>query len=164
MKNFLIIFFSSACLCLSSVYCSAQQEKNFIIDQSGILDTAQRKKLNDLFINHEKNTTNQIVLLTTDSFYPDSTIETYTFEKFDSMGIGRKDIDNGVLIVFSLPLRKVRIETGLGTAKVLTDSIAKNIIDLIMIPQFKQQKYFEGLWDASLAITTFLEKPENKIK
>jgi len=164
MKKFLVIFFSVACLYLISVCFSAQQEKNFVIDQSGILDSGQRKKLNDLFINHEKNTTNQIVLLTTDTFYPDSTIEGYALEKFNSMGIGRKDIDNGVLIVFSSPLRKVRIETGLGTAKVLTDSIAKNIIDSIMIPQFKQQKYFEGLWDASLAITTFLEKPENKIK
>ena len=33
-----------------------------------------------------------------------------------------------------------------------------------MIPQFKQQKYFEGLWKGSTAITSFLEKPENRIK
>jgi uncharacterized membrane protein YgcG len=46
-----------------------------------------------------------------------------------------------------------------GTEKVLTDSIAQNIIDSIMIPKFKEQKYFEGLWNGSLAITSFLEKP-----
>jgi len=163
MKNFLIAFFSISVLCLFASCCSAQQ-KYFVIDQSGILDSSQRKKLNDLYLHHEKITTNQIVLLTTDNFYPDSTIEQYALRKFNSMGIGRRDINNGVLIVFSEPMKKVRIETGFGTEKVLTDTIVKKIIESIMIPQFKQQKYFEGLWNGSTTITSLLEKPENKIK
>jgi uncharacterized protein len=80
------------------------------------------------------------------------------------MGIGRRDVNNGVLIVFSAQMKKVRIETGYGAERVLTDSIAKKIVDSLMIPQFKQQKYFDGLWNGSVAITSFLEKTENKIK
>ena len=60
MKKFLGIFFSLACLCLISVCFTAQQQKNFVIYQSGILESVQRKKLNDLFIDHEKTTTNQV--------------------------------------------------------------------------------------------------------
>jgi uncharacterized protein len=144
--------------------CYPSQQKSYVIDRSGILDSVQRQKLNNLYIHHEKITTNQIVLLTTDNFIPDSTIEKFSLHQFNAMRIGRRDINNGVLIVFSAPMRKVRIATGFGTEKVLTDSVAQNIIDSVMIPEFKEQKYFEGLWNGSLAITSFLEKPENKIK
>ena len=44
------------------------------------------------------------------------------------------------------------------------EKIAKKIIDSIMVPQFKEGKFFEGFWMGSIAITNFLEKPENKIK
>ena len=60
-------------------------------------------------------------------------------------GVGQKDIDNGLLIVFSKPLRKVAISTGYGTEKVLTDSICKQIIESVMIPNFKNGDYFKGI-------------------
>jgi len=59
---------------------------------------------------------------------------------------------------------QVRMAAGYGTEKVLTTVSPKKIIDSLMIPQFKRQQYFEGLWNGSIAITGFLEKPENKIK
>lgn len=119
MKHSLVSLSLLFCLCIFVSCYSAQQksfitaqsiqQKSFIIDQSGILDSLQINKLNTLYINHEKNTKNQIVLLTTDSFYPDSTIESYASNRYDAMGIGRKDVNNGVLIVFCKPMRQVRI-------------------------------------------------------
>jgi len=159
-----LIAFLSIFILYIFLSCYSVQQKNFVIDRSGILDSSQRQKLNNLYVHHEKITTNQIVLLTTDNFLPDSTIEKFSLHQFNEMGIGRRDVNNGVLIVFCAPMRKVRIATGFGTEKVLTANIAKNIIDSVMIPEFKKQKYFEGLWNGSLAITKFLEKPENKIK
>jgi uncharacterized protein len=79
-------------------------------------------------------------------------------------GIGKKDYDNGVVIVFSKTKKQVVISTGYGTEKVLKDEIAKKIIDSLMIPKFKENLYFEGLRDGSKAIVNFLDKPENKIQ
>src|SRR5437016_3742014 len=76
MKN-LLIAFSFFIFCFFISCYSTQQKKYFVIDQSGVLDSSQREELNDLYLKHEKITTNQIVLLTTNSFYPDSTIEQY---------------------------------------------------------------------------------------
>ena len=163
MRRFLISILLFLTL-ISFTTCYSPKEYSFVIDQSGILDNFQRAKLDSLYYKHEKNTTNQIVLLTTDSFDRDSTIESYALRKFNSIGIGRKDINNGILIVFSASMRQVRIATGYGTEKVLTNDIAKKIIDSLMTPRFKQEEYFDGLWNASIAITEFLEKPENKIK
>jgi uncharacterized protein len=143
---------------------STKTQKEFVFDKAKVLDSMQFQKLNDLYIRHEKLTTNELALLTTNSFAPVNTIEEYAHERFNTLGLGKKDIDNGILIVFSPEMRQVRIATGYGTERVLTDSIAKRIIDSVMIPQFRRVNYFEGLWDGSLAITRFLEKPENTIK
>jgi len=164
MKSYLVTLIVCCALCFAAGCYSTQTQKKFVIDQVGILDSLQTEKLNRLYIDHERKTTNQIVLLTADSFYPDSTIEDYALHRFNQLGIGQKKINNGVLIVFSAKKRQVRIATGLGTEKVLTNTIAAKIIDSIMLPQFKQQKYFEGLWKGSIDIIHFLEKPENKIR
>ncbi|MCE3282841.1 MAG: hypothetical protein K0Q66_1578 [Chitinophagaceae bacterium] len=137
--------------------------KTFVSDQEHVLDSLQEDKLNRLYLDHETTSTNQIVLLTTKTFEIDSTIEAYSLRKFNSIGIGQKEKNNGVLIVFSASMRQVRIATGIGTEKVLKDSIAKKIIDSSMTPYFKKEQYFEGLWNGSTAIISFLEKPENKI-
>ena len=123
-----LIAFLSIFILYIFLSCYSVQQKNFVIDRSGILDSSQRQKLNNLYVHHEKITTNQIMLLTTDNFLPDSTIEKFSLHQFNEMGIGRRDVNNGVLIVFCAPMRKVRIATGFGTEKVLTANIAKNII------------------------------------
>lgn len=162
MKHLLIAIATFLTFCVTTGCYT--QATSYVIDQSSILDSLQRARLNSLYKKHEKITTNQIVLLTRDDFYPDSTIENYALHEFNRLEIGQKGINNGVLIVFSAPMRTVRIATGYGTEKILTDSIAKKIIDSLMIPEFKREKYFKGLWDGSIALTSFLEKPENKIK
>lgn len=165
MKPKLIVIFSIALSISVILSCHSSDSKRvFVLDTAAVLDSIQFQKLNDLYIQHEKITTNEIALLTTNSFAPDTTIEDYAYNKFNSIGIGKKDINNGILIVFSPEMKQVRIATGYGTEKVLTNSLAKVIIDSVMIPQFKKQKYYEGLWDGSVTITRFLEKPENKIK
>lgn len=60
-------------------------------------------------------------------------------------GVGTKDKNNGLTIVLSPRLRKMRISTGLGTEKILTNEICKNVLQTIIIPEFKKGKYFDGL-------------------
>ena len=52
----------------------------------------------------------------------------------------------------------MRIEVGYGLEGVLTDIRAKDIIDNIMRPKFKEEKYSEGIYNAVLAITQVIEK------
>ncbi|QCW98833.1 TPM domain-containing protein [Aggregatimonas sangjinii] len=49
------------------------------------------------------------------------------------------------MIVLSKPLRQVGIATGLGTEKILTDSICKQVLKTTMIPRFKDDMYYEGI-------------------
>ncbi len=147
-------------------FCSQdlKQPRQWVYDYESVLDSSQIKQLTSLYINHEKKTTNEIVLVTIRDFFPDSTIEAFSLHTFNKLGIGKKNINNGVLIVFSGANHQVRISTGYGTEKVLTNDIAQHIIDSAMIPHFKNNEAFKGILDGSKAITEFLERPENKIK
>src|SRR5687768_6928705 len=120
--QFSCLVFVIAVILLQLPSCSEKRNhQNFVLDYEYILDSVQKARLNNLYSSHQSKTTNQIVLLITPGFETDSTIEAFALKKFRTMGLGERDKDNGVLIVFSSRMRQVRIATGYGTEKVLTD-------------------------------------------
>ncbi|TXD70822.1 TPM domain-containing protein [Aequorivita lipolytica] len=116
-----------------------------IVDNSNIFSISENIDLATKLVQYGDKTTRQIAVVTVDSISPYNDIQKYASDLGNYWGVGQKDIDNGLLIVFSKPLRKVAISTGYGTEKVLTDSICKQIIDSVMIPKFKEDKYYEGI-------------------
>ena len=165
MKNIAVLFLTVGFLSFF-VFCKQNPAKQirWVYDYESVLDSIQEKQLSDLYIDHEKKTTNEIVLITTPDYGVDTSILWYSVNMFRNLGIGKKDINNGVLIVFSGANRQVRIATGYGTEKVLKDEIAWRIIDSLMTPYFRKNEMFEGIWAGSKAVVEFLERPENKIK
>ena len=160
MKYITVLFLTFFIFCKQD----PTQQRTWVYDYEMVLDSTQVKLLSELFNNHEKKTTNEIVLITTSHYGTDTTIEAYALRTHNNLGIGKKGINNGVLIVYSGANRQARISTGYGTEKVLTDPIAKDIIGNLMVPHFKQNEVFAGIWAGSKAIVEFLERPENKIK
>jgi uncharacterized protein len=151
-------------LALAAAGCAAKQKRMWVYDREEVLTSLQEQKLDSLFNAHEIKTTNEIVLVTTPNYGSDTSILFYSVNFLRVHGIGKKDKNNGVVIVYCGAAKEVRIGTGYGTEKVLKDEIAWRILQDEMIPEFKQGKTFEGLWKGSIAIVTFLEKPENKIR
>jgi uncharacterized protein len=48
--------------------------------------------------------------------------------------------------------RLIRINNGYGTEEKLTNEETKRIIESIIVPQFREAKFYEGTRDAILAI------------
>jgi uncharacterized protein len=113
---------------------------------------------------HEAETSNEIVLVTTDTYFPDTSILFYSVNFGRSYGVGKKDLNNGIVIVYSDAQRQVRINTGFGLENILKDEMAKKILDSIMVPHFKAGDLYLGLWQGRVALVQFLERPENRIK
>ena len=60
--------------------------------------------------------------------------------------------------------RKMRIEVGYGLEGVITDVIAKDLIDNYLTPNFKQGDFYDGLDQCTDAIIKLLEgefKPDD---
>ncbi len=93
----------------------------------------------------ERETTNQIAILSIDSIGKYTDFDKFATDLSNYNGVGLKDKNNGLTIVFSKNLRKIRISTGLGTEKILTDEICKKVIDQTIIPEFESGNYYAGI-------------------
>lgn len=164
MKKKIALILLTVFIAISCTTSPNKKIETFVYDNENILTDIQENQLQELFALHEKKTTNEIVLLTTDSFGNSKNILMYSIAFTDSIGIGKKGLNNGILIVVSKKNRQTRISTGYGIENILKDEIVKKYIDSLMIPEFKIEKYYEGISAGSNAIIGFLEKPENKVK
>ena len=68
-------------------------------------------------------------------------IEEYANELFNTLGIGKDDKDNGVLLLFSRSDGRVRLEIGLGLEGCLNDSKCGRILDDNFVPYCEKDEY-----------------------
>lgn len=52
--------------------------------------------------------------------------------------------------------KKLRITTGYDMEKIITDDIAKNIIDNVIIPQFQEGNVNEGIYQGVKKISEYI--------
>lgn len=117
----------------------------YVNDFENILNKEQETQLTNFLSVYEQNTTNEIAVITINSIEPYSDFEQYAIDLSKSWGVGKREKNNGLTIVFSKSLRKIRISTGTGTEKILTDKICKQVIDQIIIPKFKKGEFYDGI-------------------
>ena len=119
-----------------------------VTDQAGMLDAAQRAKLEAQLADYEAKTGSQIAVLTVQTTAPEQ-IEQYSVRVVEAWKLGRKGVDDGVLLLVApgntSAMRRLRIEAGRGVQGVLTDARSKQILQDVIAPYFKQQQYYEGL-------------------
>lgn len=117
----------------------------YVSDFENILTDAEERVLTTLIKELESQTTDQISIVTLTGLEPYDNIDDYSMDLANYWGVGQKDENNGILIAICKELRKIRIQNGYGIEKRLSDAETKKIIDEVMIPEFKNDKYFEGL-------------------
>ena len=140
-----------ALLLFAFSFCFALNFNEQINDEAHIFSQNERDELLSLVQNFEQNSTTQIAIVTLNSLESRS-IEELSLEIARGYKLGQKEDNNGVLLVVAPNEKKVRIEVGYGLEGVLTDAISSQIINSVMIPQFKNGKMSEGVKDGVLAI------------
>lgn len=121
-----------------------------VTDAAAALAPADEKRLEARLAAYEQDTRHQMVVLTATSLagQPIDAFATCTANRW---GVGRKDADDGILILVAPAERQVRIATGLGMEKILTDARAAAVIGK-MTPHFKAGDYAGGIETAVAAI------------
>ena len=140
-----------ALLLFAFCFCFALNFNEQINDEAHIFSQNERDELLNLVQNFEQNSTTQIAIVTLNSL-ENKSIEELSLEIARGYKLGQKEDNNGVLLVVAPNEKKVRIEVGYGLEGVLTDAVASQIINSVMIPQFKNGKMSEGVKDGVLAI------------
>ena len=114
-----------------------------VMDQANLLDPATEQSLTLKSEALEKATSDQLVVVTLPSL-DGRTIEDVGLSLGRRWGVGRKDLDNGVLMLVAHNERKVRIEVGYGLEALLTDEKAAAIIRE-QVPLFRNRKNAEAI-------------------
>jgi uncharacterized protein len=130
---------------------------NFVCNPDGILDNTSVVQINAVLQSLEAETKAEVAVVVLGSIEDDG-IEDFAVRLFQEWGIGKKGLDNGLLILFVLDQRAVRFETGYGLEGVLPDAICKRIQTLTMIPAFKNGDYDKGLLQAIEQVAALIRK------
>lgn len=127
-----------------------------VIDTTGTLSAGQKAQLEQQALALQQRKGSQLQVLMIPSTQPE-TIEQYTVRAFEQFKLGRKGVDDGVLVVVAKDDRKVRIEPGYGLEGTIPDITAGRIIQEYMAPKFRAGDYGGGLIDATGALVKLIE-------
>ena len=118
---------------------------SYITDTEDIFTEAEEAALTAIIEDFLVTGKGQIAVLTVASIKPYDDFYQYALDLSNHWGVGDKDTDDGLTIVISAALHQIRINTGNGTQKILSDSFCNEVLQNKMIPNFKNMDYYQGV-------------------
>lgn len=131
----------------------------YVSNPDGVLSPEAVSSLNALLAKAWQESTAEPVIVALDDIDTDD-VDGFATELFGKWGIGKKDKDNGLLILIVRDKRKAVIRTGYGAEGVMPDVIAGRILREDMFPRFREGDYDGGTVAAAERIVTLLTDPE----
>lgn len=110
--------------------------KQYVTDTAGFLSPQTVRALNERLKAYERATGHQVVVWIGRST-GDTPLEEWAVRAFEKWQVGRKGIDDGVLLAIMADDRKMRFEVGYGLEGDVPDVVAWRIIDEVMAPRLK---------------------------
>lgn len=132
------------------------KKETSVYDAADMLSPSEEQLLEQKLVNYADTTSTQIVIATIESLNGEY-IGLYAPKWAQEWGIGQAKEDNGLLILLSKADRKIWITTGYGLEEYLTDFTTKDIIENIILPNFKQNNFYGGLDQGTTAIFQVLD-------
>lgn len=117
-------------------------------DLADILTEQQENALERKLVNFSDTTSNQIAIVTVkslDGYDPNM----FAYEIGEKWQVGQKEFNNGVVVLvkpkYGNDRGRVAIQAGYGLEPVITDALSKRIIENEMIPEFRNNNYYQGI-------------------
>jgi len=138
---------AGAALILStSLFALAVPElKAHVNDYANVLKQKDEQEIENYLTNLEQQTGVQIAVLTIDTLNGES-IEAFANKVANTWKLGSAKEDNGALLVVAESEHMVRLEIGDGLEGAITDVKCGLIIRNVIIPEFKNGNYAEGIY------------------
>lgn len=116
----------------------------YVVDLTGTLTTDQQQTLEYKLKSYEDTTSTQIevVIIASTHDYDPAEYATALGRKW---GVGQKGKNNGLIFLIAKDDRKVFIAPGYGLEGAIPDITAKQIIDDIVVPNFKGNDFYGGI-------------------
>lgn len=117
-------------------------------DFASVLTSEQAAQLEQRLREFEDQTSNQIVFVSVPTL-DGSDAAMYAYELGQQWGVGQKGFDNGVVFLFKNKSAnekgQVFIATGYGLEEKLPDALAKRIVEIDILPRFREGDVYGGI-------------------
>jgi uncharacterized protein len=130
-------------------------------DYAQAVSAGTAAQLNAVLEDHERQTSEQIVVAVFPKMQSDSSIEDYTVRVARSWQVGQKDKKNGAVLFVFVQDHKMFLQTGYGLEGALPDALCKRIIDEEIAPRFKAGDFDGGL---TAGVTAILQATRGEYK
>jgi uncharacterized protein len=131
-----------------------------VVDDAQIISPSDERQLAGRSAALEQDTTDQLVVVTLPSLRG-AEIEDVGMALGRGWGIGRRNIDNGVILLVAPKEHKVRIEVGYGLERLLSDDRAGKIVR-DMLPLFRANHPTEAISLGESEIIQVLESNKQR--
>lgn len=118
-----------------------------VMDTAKMMSPTKSVELNQELLDYSRTSGSQIIVLTVDKVLPETPFD-YGTRVFDAWKIGRKGIDDGILLLIVRDERKTQLLVGSGLEGAIPDAYAKRILDEIITPHFRNQDIDGGIVEA----------------
>ena len=122
----------------------------YVNDGAGVMNDAERAKLEAFLDQVEKKTDAQLAVLTVATTRPLDPSD-YKVRVFERWKLGKPGENNGLLMLVAIEEREVRFETGYGLEGVLPDGLQSRIVRNVMRPLMREGRIGEGITQGMLA-------------
>ncbi|MHC8949981.1 TPM domain-containing protein [Sphingobacterium hungaricum] len=118
----------------------------YVNDFASILDSTETNLLENKLRAYDEKTSNQIAIISINSDkLTEDNFDQFSIDLSNYWGVGTAEKNNGIAICLSPGLRMIRINTGIGTKHILTDEICQQVLDSIIMPEFREGNYYKGI-------------------
>jgi uncharacterized protein len=155
MSRFKKILFSFVLVLTTiSIFAQVQERPNppqLVNDFTNTLTPQQKEALEQKLVALDDSTSTQIAVVILPTV-GGRTIADYNAELLRKWEVGSKKNNNGVVLLIAKDDRTLDISVGYGLEGSLTDATSKQIIDEIIVPNFKGNDYYRGIDEGTNAI------------
>jgi len=140
----LISLLSSFLIGLAAAQVAVPPLKARVTDLTGTLTQQQSAALEQTLAEFEKRKGTQMAVLMLPTVKPEA-IEQFGIRVGEAWKIGRKGVDDGLILIVAKEDRQLRFEVGYGLEGVMPDAIAKRVIEEDIVPRFRQGDFYGGI-------------------
>ena len=134
----------------------AQDRRLHVSDPNGLLMQKTQAEINRMLTLLEDSTGIQSMVVMLPSIGHEDIFD-FAHNLFRHWGIGNKESNNGMLIVYVADQRKIRFTTGYGLEGILPDAMCKRIQSRYMIPHFREGNTDLGMLEGTKAVVSVLD-------
>ncbi len=121
----------------------------FLFDREDLLAPPEEAAVDSLLRDYEKRTSNELVILTTSGNGKDTSLTQYTRHFSDSLSVGKREKNNGLVIAFSKA--QLQLFTLAQSSMVGDTATITAVQDSAMMGLLNERHYFQAMRAGALA-------------